>query len=258
MRGIIYCYTAPNGKSYIGQTVDEEKRKYQHKCNAFCKGGRDWNKPFYRAIRKYGWDSFVYEILWEKESEDIETLRTLLNKQEIFYISVLDTFKNGYNSTVGGTSVIINSVVGHKLSKEHLFKLKQSVSKAIWQFDLDGNFIKEYQSAAEAARVLNKNCSSTIIACCRGKAFSSNGFQWKYAGEYPGKFVAPKKKHKGVSGKNNSRSKKVLQFDLNSNLIKEWDCLMDISREFNYNSGTICNAIKKKQKYKNFYWKYNN
>lgn len=29
--GIIYKYTSPSGKSYIGQTTDESKRKISHK-----------------------------------------------------------------------------------------------------------------------------------------------------------------------------------------------------------------------------------
>lgn len=105
MRGIIYCYTSPNGKCYIGQTVDENKRKYQHKCCAYNKDG------------KYGWDKFSYEVLWEKELEEVEMLLAILNKQEIFYIELFDSFYNGYNCTKGGTYVDISSNVGHELSQ---------------------------------------------------------------------------------------------------------------------------------------------
>lgn len=253
---MIYCYTSPNGKCYVGQTVDESKRKYQHKCNAYSEGGRDWDKPFYRAIRKYGWDEFSYEVLWEKELENVETLRILLNKQEIFYIELFDSFHNGYNCTKGGTCTDISSNVGHELSQEHKEKLIKSASKIVWQFDLDGNFIKEFPSAAEAARELGGDVSSQIIACCRGKGKTSKGYQWRYAGENPGKYITEKVSHKGISGKANPKSKTVYQYDLNRNLIKEWDCLMDVSREFNCNSGSLCNAIKKKQKYKGFIWTY--
>lgn len=62
MTGVIYKYTSPSGKCYIGQTVNETRRKYGHRNNAFNGNHKDYDKPFYRAIRKYGWDSFEYRI----------------------------------------------------------------------------------------------------------------------------------------------------------------------------------------------------
>ena len=92
MNGVIYCYHCiPTGKKYIGQTVKEKHRKRQHINH--CKTGVD-NK-FYRAVRKYGWDNFVYGIIDDYNDE-------ILNEQEIFYIDKYDTYRNGYNSTIGG------------------------------------------------------------------------------------------------------------------------------------------------------------
>lgn len=47
------------------------------------------------ALSKYGIDNFIFEILEECNSKD-------LNKQEIYWISYYDTYKNGYNMTLGG------------------------------------------------------------------------------------------------------------------------------------------------------------
>ena len=53
----IYKYTSPSGKSYIGQTSrDPEKRARRGE------GYKDSPK-FYNAIKKYGFDSFQFEIL---------------------------------------------------------------------------------------------------------------------------------------------------------------------------------------------------
>lgn len=62
-------------------------------------------------------------------------------------------------------------------------KYTRSVSK----YNLDGEFIKKYESIAEAA---SDNCvtASAIDSCLRGRANSSAGFIWKYAdvnSEYP-------------------------------------------------------------------------
>jgi len=95
MKGVIYCYHCiSTGKKYIGQTVHEEHRKKQHRHD--CKRGVD-NK-FYRAVRKYGWDKFIYGII---EEYDVD----LLAEQEIYYIDCYDSYKNGYNSTTGGDGV---------------------------------------------------------------------------------------------------------------------------------------------------------
>lgn len=64
---------------------------------------------------------------------------------------------------------------GKKLSIET--KIKQS--KAVLQYDLDGNFISEYYSIIEASRVVGGS-HSNISKCCNGKYKSSVGYIWKY------------------------------------------------------------------------------
>lgn len=55
----------------------------------------------------------------------------------------------------------------------------RSYQKSINQYDLDGNFIKEWSSAVEAGKSLNK-LQSAISSCCRGKLKSAYGFIWKF------------------------------------------------------------------------------
>ena len=254
MEGIVYCYTSPSGKCYVGQTMNENRRKTQHKISA-SHIYRDYNKPFYKAIRKHGWDSFTYEILWRRESDNLNQLRTLLNKYEEYYINVLDSYKNGYNCNCGGTFVHINSVVGHKLTEEHKKKLNKSVMKEGHQYDLDGNFLKSFCSAAEA-QICTGCDASQIIACCKGKAHTSKGFQWCYAGDTRTKYIPYKHSVTKKFGKDNPKSKIVVKIDESGNEIKRWDALMTACRELNVNSGTLCRAIKQHWKYKGFYYKY--
>lgn len=90
MKGIIYKITNKvNNKVYIGQTrytLEFRWRQHQHKKD---------NTYFHNAIHKYGIENFNLEIL---EECDIE----LLNSREIYYIAKYDSFKNGYNLTIGG------------------------------------------------------------------------------------------------------------------------------------------------------------
>jgi len=111
MKGVIYCYHCiSTGKKYIGQTVHEQRRKYQH--NRDCNGGV--NNKFYRAVRKYGWNSFIYGII---ASYDVNNL----NEQEVFYIDKYNTHQNGYNSTIGGEGA-------RGFSPSYETKQKQSIS----------------------------------------------------------------------------------------------------------------------------------
>lgn len=52
--------------------------------------------------------------------------------------------------------------------------------KPVDQFMLDGQFVKRWSSATEAARELGVN-NRTISACCKGKRKSTGGYVWKYA-----------------------------------------------------------------------------
>ena len=54
--------------------------------------------------------------------------------------------------------------------------------KPVVQYDLDENIIKEWASAAEAARVLGLH-KQNICACCAGRLKMTGGFKWKYKGE---------------------------------------------------------------------------
>lgn len=56
-------------------------------------------------------------------------------------------------------------------------KMSNKNKKSVLQFDLEGNFIAEYDSAEEAA----KSCGLTnVSACCRGKYKTAGGFLWRY------------------------------------------------------------------------------
>jgi hypothetical protein len=55
--------------------------------------------------------------------------------------------------------------------------------RAVNQYDLDGNFIKEYPSIKDAVTDTRTNYGS-ISSCCRGNIKTANGFIWKYNNSY--------------------------------------------------------------------------
>lgn len=95
MTGIYKITNVKNKKAYIGQSVDIEKRFARHKKDINCK--RTYDYPLYRAIRKYGLESFTFEIIEECHVE-------ALNSRERYWIQFYDSCFNGYNQTLGGDS----------------------------------------------------------------------------------------------------------------------------------------------------------
>ena len=52
--------------------------------------------------------------------------------------------------------------------------------KAILQYDRNGVFIKEWDSATTFGKTINKNVCGNIIACIKGKQPTAYGYKWKY------------------------------------------------------------------------------
>ena len=55
-----------------------------------------------------------------------------------------------------------------------------SVRKAVLQYGLDGEFIKEWPNATQASHGLGMNINAAIGLVCKGKKKSAGGFLWKY------------------------------------------------------------------------------
>ena len=66
---------------------------------------------------------------------------------------------------------------GKPMSEEQ----KKKLSKKVLQFTLDGEFVREWPSAAECGR--NGFTQQKVSACCRGEQKSHKGFIFKYAEE---------------------------------------------------------------------------
>ena len=82
---------------YIGQSINIYRRWKAHINSCYNENSDSYNGKFYRAIRKYGIDSFDYKVLCVCDSDE-------LDNNEIYYIDKYNSYKNGYNSTMGGKS----------------------------------------------------------------------------------------------------------------------------------------------------------
>ena len=68
-----------------------------------------------------------------------------------------------------------------KQNVQHAIKnnLRKNQCRSVKQYDINGNFIKEWKSIAEASMTLHIP-SPNIINCCKGKCKIIGGYIWRY------------------------------------------------------------------------------
>ena len=80
-----------NNKIYIGQTIRSVRDRFHRHINDALNNNLDTH--FARAIRKYGRDSFIIEVI------DEATNQTELNQKEQYWIQYYNSIQDGYNET---------------------------------------------------------------------------------------------------------------------------------------------------------------
>lgn len=90
MTGIYKIVNLINGKIYVGQALNIERRISEHK-----RGKGVHEQSIDKAIQKYGIDNFSYDVIELCRAEE-------LNDREIFWIAHFNSYRRGYNLTSGG------------------------------------------------------------------------------------------------------------------------------------------------------------
>jgi hypothetical protein len=121
-------------------------------------------------------------------------------------------------------------------------------ARKIKQYDLEGNFIKEFNSIVEASNEL-KTSESNIRGVLLNKRKTAAGFIWKYLED-----DTPITETITI---NPNRGRKVCQYDLNMNLINIYESISDASRKVNIHKNNIWGVIARFRKTAGgFIWKY--
>jgi hypothetical protein len=141
--------------------------------------------------------------------------------------------------------------VTNKENQIHKFEngLGNNFTRQIKQYDLNGNFIKEYNSIVSAAKEMNisKSCIRGVLTNNRKTAA---GYIWKYSDDKNIDFI-----EKITINKNKGR--KVCQYDLEMNLIKIHNSIAEASKNINIHKNNIWGVINNLRKTSGgFIWKY--
>lgn len=267
MVGIYKIKNLINNKIYIGQSHNIEERIKRHKKRKDYEEYKDIH--LYRAMRKYGIENFSFEIIEECSIDR-------LDEREIYWIKYYNSFNEGYNETLGGgggtlydynqiknlwdeglnvteISKYLNcnkGTVERALNSYNCRNRQERGFKPVCQYTLQGNFLKEYESIAEAAR--QTKCDPTaIVNCCKHKIKQTKNYCWSYKGE---QVVPYQKRNYHVK---NSQSIPVEQYDLKDNLLNTFYSAGEAGRQTGADASAITKCCKGKLKTtKGFKWKY--
>lgn len=117
--------------------------------------------------------------------------------------------------------------------------------KKVYQYDIDGNYLKEFNSSNEVKELIGAN-TNYIRKCCLGKLKSHFGYRWSY--ERVDKLPTIEYKTNAIP---------VIQFDKDWKFIKEWKSALEISETLNIDQSSIGRCCKGKQGTAGGYrWKY--
>lgn len=150
---IIYKATNTiNGKAYIGFTSHSlKKRMKEHKNRT---NNSSESRYFHNAIRKWGWDAFVWNIILENATLD----------DEIRLISEHNTFwenEKGYNLTKGGEGRLGNR---RPHSEETKAKIRAARAKQVYSDEA-----RENMRLAQTGKKLSEEHKAKIGAKSRGR-----------------------------------------------------------------------------------------
>lgn len=210
MKGKIYkIYNDVNDKLYIGKTVSSIEKRFQEHCND-SKKERCEKRPLYNAMNKYGIEHFFIELIEECDLKE-------LSEKEIYWIGYYNSYKNGYNATLGGDGKILydydlivqlyqNGLTGKEIANQ-LVCDTDTVRKALLSAGLNPNdnmikllskkvemhnketneLLKIFDSQMDAGRWLKENnktedkklsrVSGRIGDVCNGKRKTAYGYK---------------------------------------------------------------------------------
>lgn len=217
-----------NGKRYVGITSQVPESRWRN-------GAGYSHQVFGKAIKKYGWNNFNHIIISDNLSEEeAKELEIKLIKQ---YKTQKAEF--GYNIAEGGGAT------------------SPQLSNKTYQYDLQGNFIAEYDSYGKAEKITGIR-KDLIGQACLGHAYTAGNFVWSCSPLTSNEVqeivkkrdeMKEKAKTEGIKKASEKISMKIQQIDFKTGeIIAEYASQREASRATSIDQKGISNTIAGKYK----------
>ena len=210
---IVYKHTSPNSKVYIGVTMQDPSKRWQNGL------GYETQTYFYRAIKKYGWESFEHEIL----ESDLSMKEALSKEKE--YISLYDSRnpEHGYNILEGGQGgrFIVNPVIQYYYDQEVNFF--ESIAHAAEEMGVSEGTIRNYINSDDLPdgyrfETLPRMSKYEIDPSC---------YEVRDESHYQIASLMKIRKREKTIRRNKETRRAVNQYKLDGTYIKTWDSIKE-------------------------------
>lgn len=178
-----------NGKVYVGMTTKTPKERWRN--------GKGYKTlRFGRAIQKYGWDGFEHVII----ADGLTREEACLLEKILIAEKDATNPQFGYNEAIGGESGGMYKKHHTEESKEkirkarikdgftdehkkHISESKQGAkhhnAKPVYQYTIDGEFVRMWEYTSLATKQLGIN-KSNIGEVCSGRRKTAGGYVWSH------------------------------------------------------------------------------
>jgi group I intron endonuclease len=193
----IYKITNPKGKTYIGQSINIERRFKEYKTIQ-CKQ----QPKIYYSLKKYGPENHIFEIIEECNLEQ-------LNEKELYW-------KLYYNCIIEGLNCeLYDNGIGPRSEET-----KQKISLALQNHHL--HYTEDIIQKMKKPKP--KGFGEKISKALTGKPNQMKGKTQKFKGR-----VSPNKNNKYKHSLEScaKKHKPILQYNLKENFIKEWSSIKE-------------------------------
>lgn len=227
MKYIVYItINLCNGKFYIGvHRTNPETFDGYIGCGIYRASQANKDYTLHKAVRKYGYENFKRTII-QQFPDNEEGRKQAFELEAILVNSTLLKSKSVYNTALGG----------RESNTENLMK-------TIYMFDLNGNYLRSFKNAREAAIFINPenqdNIRASIKNNCLGITSSSYGYFWSYTKAFT---------------YSNKCNKEIAQYTINGKFLRTYKSITEAEVALSLNS--IQQAILKKGSAGGYQWRY--
>lgn len=225
MKYIVYItINLCNGKFYIGvHRTNPNTFDGYIGCGIYRASQATKDYVLHKAVRKYGYENFKRTII-KIFPDNEEGRKQAFELEAILVNETLLKSKSTYNTALGGRET-------------------ENLMKTVYMFDLNGNYLRSFKSAREAAAYIQPdnqdNARAAIKNNCLGTTSSSYGYFWSYTKEFTYK---------------NECMKEVTQYTINGKFLRTFKSITEAEVALSLND--IAQAIYKKGSAGGYQWRY--